>query len=513
MAAHYDAVIIGAGHNGLVAGTYLARAGLRVLLVERRDIIGGACVTEELFPGYRISSCSYICHLLQEKVINDLELPKHGFEVYQLEPGRFHPFPDGRYLVNWKDQHQTAEEISRYSSHDAQAYLEWSHFWERAGKLLHRYFLTPPPTYAEIMERVRGTEDEALVETLLTRSMMDLVEDYFETDIVRAHTLSAQDIGDPRAPGSPLCYAYMKVNLFSAPGTVGIVKGGMGGITQAMARSAQAAGVEIRSEAEVAQILVENGEAGGVVLDNGEEIRSRMTISNADPKRTFLSLLPGETLEPDFRRQVERLSTNASYLKFHAALNELPDFSHYLGPNFDPHYLAQVKICPSVDYFEQSWRDAQAGRPSRTPMMDVQIPSVYDPTLCQPGHHVVSIWALYAPSRLREGSWADKRQEVGEHLIDTLTTYAPNFRRALVDWTLFTPLDLEQRVGLTDGNIRHLDIIPHQMFARRPLPGWAQYRTPIPQLYLCGAGTHPGGEVTGAPGHNAAQAILADLSQ
>lgn len=229
MTAHYDAVIIGAGHNGLVAGTYLARAGLRVLLVERRDIIGGACVTEELFPGYRISSCSYICHLLQEKVINDLELPKHGFEVYHLEPSRFHPFPDGRYLVSWKDHHQTAEEISRYSSHDAQAYLDWSHFWERAGRLLHRYFLTPPPTYAEIMELVRGTEDEVLVETLLTRSMLDLVEDYFETDMVRAHTLSVQDIGDPRAPGSPLCYAYIKVNQFSAPGTVGIVKGGDGG--------------------------------------------------------------------------------------------------------------------------------------------------------------------------------------------------------------------------------------------------------------------------------------------
>ena len=180
MTAHYDAVIVGAGHNGLVAGTYLARAGLRVLLVERRDIIGGACVTEELFPGYRISSCSYICHLLQEKVINDLELPKHGFEVYTLEPGRFHPFPDGRYLVHWEDHHQTAEEISRYSSHDAQAYLAWSHFWERAGKLLHSYFLTSPPTYAEIMERVRGTEDEALVETLLTRSMLDLVEEHFD---------------------------------------------------------------------------------------------------------------------------------------------------------------------------------------------------------------------------------------------------------------------------------------------------------------------------------------------
>jgi len=510
MAAQYDVVIIGAGHNGLVAGTYLARAGLRVLLLERRDMVGGACVTEELFPGYRISSCSYICHLLQEKVITDLELSRHGFEVYPLEPSRFHPFPDGRYLVTWEEHQRTAEEIARYSTHDARAYLDWMAFWERAGRLLQPYFLTPPPTYAEIMTRVRGTEDEALLETLLTRSMLDLVEEYFETDMVRAHTLSVQDIGDPRAPGSPLCYAYIKVNLCSAPGTVGIVKGGMGGITQAMAKAARQAGVEMRIGVEVAHVFMEKGEAQGVVLHSGEVIHSTLTVSNADPKRTFLTLVPQEALAPDFVRHVKRISTKAAYLKFHAALRELPDFSRYLGHDLDPHYLAQVKICPSVAYFERSWQDARDGRPSSCPLMEVQIPSVYDPTLCRPGQHVVSIWVLYAPPRLREGTWEAQRHTVGEHLIDTLTGYAPNFRRALVDWQLFTPADLEQRVGLTDGNIRHIDIVPQQMFARRPLPGWAQYRTPVPRLYLCGAGTHPGGEVTGAPGHNAAQAILAD---
>jgi phytoene dehydrogenase-like protein len=510
MAAQYDAVIIGAGHNGLVAGTYLARAGLRVLLLERREMVGGACVTEELFPGYRLSSCSYICHLLQEKVITDLELPRHGFEVYTLEPGRFHPFPDGRYLVTWDEHQRTAAEIARYSAHDAQAYLDWMAFWERAGRLLHPYFLTAPPTYAEIMARVRGTDDEALLETLLTRSMLELVEEYFETDMVRAHTLSVQDIGDPRAPGSPLCYAYIKVNLCSAPGTVGIVKGGMGGITQAMASAARQAGVEMHTGAEVGRVLVEKGEARGVVLRTGEVIRSTLTVSNADPKRTFLTLVPQEALAPAFVQQVRRISTRAAYLKFHAAVRELPDFSRYLGSDFDPHYLAQVKICPSTEYFERSWQDAREGRPSRCPLMEVQIPSVYDPTLCRPGHHVVSIWVLYAPPRLREGTWEAQRRAVGEQLIDTLTGYAPNFRRALLDWQLLTPVDLEQRVGLTDGNIRHIDIVPQQMFARRPLTGWAQYRTPVPRFYLCGAGTHPGGEVTGAPGHNAAQAILAD---
>jgi phytoene dehydrogenase-like protein len=508
----HDVLIVGGGHNGLVAATYLARGGLRVLVLERRDLLDGACITEELFPGYRLSSCSYICHLLQEKVVVDLELPRHGFEVYSLEPSRFHPFPDGRHLVVWEDHARTAAGIERYSRRDAAAYPRWMDLWERAAWLLHPWFLAPAPTYAEIAARVRGTEDEALWETLLTRSMWDLVHEHFESDVMRTHTLGAQDIGDPRAPGSALCQAYIKVNLRSAPGTVGIVKGGMGAITQAMARAAVEAGVELRTGAEVARVHVEAGRAAGVVLGSGEVIRARVTASNADPKRTFLRLVPPDAVPAEFREGIGRLTTRAAYLKFHAALRELPDFSAYLGPGFDPRYLAQVKICPSVDAFLGSWQDAQAGRPSRTPLMEVQIPSVYDPTLAPAGHHVVSVWALWAPVRPAEGSWETRRREVGEQLIDTLTAYAPNFRRALVDWLLFTPADLEARVGLTDGNIRHLDIVPAQMFGRRPLPGWAGYRTPLPGLYLCGAGTHPGGEVTGAPGHNAAQAILQDLA-
>jgi phytoene dehydrogenase-like protein len=284
----------------------------------------------------------------------------------------------------------------------------------------------------------------------------------------------------------------------------------MGGITQAMASAARQAGVDIRTGVEVAQVLLDKGAACGVVLRSGEVIHSTLTVSNADPKRTFLTLVPQTGLDAGFVQQVKRIRTQAAYLKFHAVLRELPDFSRYLGRDSDPHYLAQVKICPSVEYFERSWQDAKEGRPSSCPLMEVQIPSVYDPTLCPPGHHVVSIWVLYAPPRLREGSWEAQRGAVGKHVIDTLSSYAPNFRHALLDWQLFTPIDLEQRVGLTDGNIRHIDIVPQQMFARRPLPGWAQYRTPVPRLYLCGAGTHPGGEVTGAPGHNAAQAILAD---
>jgi phytoene dehydrogenase-like protein len=511
MAERFDAIVVGGGHNGLVAATYLARGGLKVLVLERRPMVGGACVTEELFPGYRLSSCSYICHLLQEPVIRELDLHRHGFDVFPLEPARFHPFPDGRHLVVWEDTARTAAEIERYSKHDAAAYPRWVALWERAAALLHPYFLAPAPTYAELAAHVRDTPDEDVLETLLTRPMWDLVHEHFESDLVRAHTLNAQDIGDPRAPGSALVYAYIKVNLRSAPGTVGIVKGGMGAITQAMARAAIEAGVTIRTGAEVARVDVRSGRASGVVLADGARVAADAVVSNADPKRTFLGLVPPAALSGEFREQVAALSTRAAYFKFHAALRELPDFSAYLGPGFDPRYLAQVKICPSTEAFLDAWRDAQAGQLPRAPLMEVQIPTVYDTGLAPAGHHVVSVWALWAPVRPADGSWDARRREMGERMIDILTAYAPNFRRALVDWMLLTPSDIEARVGLTDGNIRHLDLLPAQLLARRPLPGWAHYRTPLAGLYLCGAGTHPGGEVTGAPGHNAARAILKDL--
>ena len=431
--------------------------------------------------------------------------------MFPLEPARFHPFPDGRHLVVWEDVARTATEIERYSKRDAAAYPRWIELWERAAALLHPYFLAPAPTYAELAARVRGTPDEEVFETLLTRPMWDLAHEYFESDVMRAHAVNAQDLGDPRAPGSALIYAYIRVNLRSAHDTVGIVKGGMGTITQAMARAAAEAGVTIRTGAEVARVDVRNGRAAGVVLADGEHIAADTVVSNADPKRTFLKLVPPAALPSEFREQIAALSTRAAYFKFHAALRELPDFSRYLGPGFDPRYLAQVKICPSAEAFVAAWQDAQAGRLPRAPLMEVQIPSVYDDSMAPPGHHVVSIWALWAPVRPAEGSWETRRQEMGERMIDLLTEYAPNFRRAMVDWMLLTPPDIEARVGLTDGNIRHLDLVPAQLLGRRPLPGWAHYRTPITGLYLCGAGTHPGGEVTGAPGHNAAHAILKDL--
>lgn len=505
-----EVIILGGGHNGLVAASYLAKAGMKVLLLERQPVVGGACMTEELFPGYRFSSCSYICHLFQNKIIEDLKLRKFGFEVYRLDPERFQPFLDGRRLLIWDDVSRTQEEISQFSTRDAERYPEWLAFWKQAAGLIQPYFLRQAPTITEVYERARRAGKEAFLDRLLVVSMTELVSEYFESEAMQGAFIQAQDVGDPGAVGSAWCYAYIKCNMFSRPENVGIVKGGMGGITQALLESALVEGVEVKLEMEVERILIKDGKACGVRLSSGEEIRSQIVVSNADPKRTFLKLVDKEKICTNFSLSLEKLKTESAYLKFHAALSGLPDFSSYFHGDLDPHVLGEIKICPSIEYYKRSWNDARHGFPAREPVMEVQIPSVYDSSLAPEGHHILSIWALYAPVKIQNGSWEKQRRDVGEGMIDLLCRYAPNFRSLIVDWSLFTPLDMEERVGLTDGNIRHLDMIPDQFLSKRPLSGWAHYRTPIPNLYLCGAGTHPGGEVTGAPGHNAAVTILQD---
>ena len=511
--AQYSAIVVGGGHNGLVAANYLARQGNSVLVLERRDFVGGACITEELFPGFRVSSCSYICHMLQEKVINDLELRKHGLEIYEMDPVSFSPLPGGNHIMRWHDDERTAESIARISPVDGARYHDWVAFWEQAGGIIQRYMLTDPPTLSEIATDVRGTPDEVIFERMLTGSMKDLVEEYFESPLVRASFIDAQDAGDVRAPGSIMAVGYIRSDLLTPDENFGIPKGGMGAITQSMARSAEAHGVEIRLNAEVQQILTANGRANGVLLADGERIHADAVLSNADPKRTFLSLMDEGDVPSDLLSDIRRAKTNTSFLKFHAALDELPDFSAYLGPDYDPKALAYTRVCPSIDYFERSWDDAKSGRPSNSPIMFIQIPTVYDDTLTPPGKHVMSVWSMYAPVQPREGTWQDARKAVGEQLIDTISQYAPNFRDVMIDWELFTPVELEERVGLTDGNIRHLDITSQQMFTGRGSRSISGYRTPIEGLYMCGAGAHPGGEVTGAPGHNAAHRLLRDWEQ
>ncbi|MEC9010200.1 MAG: NAD(P)/FAD-dependent oxidoreductase [Planctomycetota bacterium] len=507
----HDAIIIGGGHNALVCAGYLARAGLDVLVLERRDFVGGATATEELFPGFHVSSCSYICHLLQAKVIDDLEMRKHGFEVLPLDPEPFQPYPDGRRLARWHSPERTQAELASFSLRDAAALPQWNAFWRRAAGIVYPWFLRRPPSLGELKDSVAGTDDAAFLQRLLTVSMGDLVREFFEDEAVRGSFLQVQDVGDPEAAGGAFCYTHIRCDAFSRPEDIGIVRGGMGMIANSLADSAREHGVHIRTGSIVERITIDAEGARGVVLDDGTEISSKLVVSGADPKRTLLGLVGPDHLPADWVTPVREMKTRTAYLKFHAALDRLPDFSRYFPDGYDPRYIASMKLCPSMEYYSKAWHDAAAGRPATEPVMEVQIPSVIDDSLTQPGQHVMSVWGLYAPVQPRDSNWDQIREAVGEALIDVLCQYAPELRDCLIDWSLFTPADLEKRVWLTDGNIRHLDSVPEQFLDLRPMKGWAGYGTPIAGLFLCGAGTHPGGEVTGACGHNAAHTILETL--
>jgi phytoene dehydrogenase-like protein len=503
----YDVIVVGAGHNGLVTASYLAAEGLKVLVLERLGRVGGAIATEEVFPGFHVPYCAYICHMLHGKIIDDLELRKHGFDLYNIDPYYFQPFPDGSRIIGWHDPKRLYQEVRRLSEHDAAAYIDWVAFWDRACGLLYRYHLVDPPSFTQVAHDVRGSADEEVWETMLTVSMRDLVEQTFEDERVRAYFVNAQDAGDPSAPGSILSVAYIRSGSQGKRENRGIPKGGMGQVAEAMAAAARSRGVEIRTGAPVRKVLVEGGQAQGVVLEDGQEIHAFVVVSNADPKRTYLSLLEAKDLDDGFVERVRHLKTRANCVKALVALKQFPDFGRYLGSGFDPRLAAATRICPSVDWLQGSWDACKTGRLSRTPVMHIQFPTAYDRTLAPAGMHVMSSWSLYYPAHPADGPWdAAKKQELIEVHLEILSRFAPNFRECVLDFTLETPADIERRIGMTDGNIRHLDVTPQQYFSRR-MP----YRAPVRGLYLCGSGTHPGGELTGAPGHNCARAILRDL--
>jgi phytoene dehydrogenase-like protein len=503
----YDVVIIGGGHNGLVASSYLAADGLKVLVLERLSRVGGAIATEEIYPGFRVPYCAYNVHLLHGKIIEDLDLRKHGFEVYRNDPYRFQPFIDGSHLFVWRSPQRFHREIQKLSEHDAEAYLGWAAFWDRAYGIVYRYFLTDPPTFAQVAQEVRGTADEAVWETMLTVSMRDLVERSFTDPRIRAHFINAQDAGDPSAPGSILSVAYIGSGVLGKSENRGIPKGGMGKVAEAMAAAARDRGVEIRTGAPVRKVVVEGGRARGVLLEDGQEVRASVVVSNADPKRTYLSLVDPEDLEEPFLKRIAALKTRADCVKCLVALRRFPDFSRYLGAGFDPRLAAATRICPSVEWLQASWDACKNGLRPRTPVLSIQFPTTYDPSLAPAGMHVMSIWSLYYPPRPQAGPWdAAMKREVAELHMEILSQYAPDFRDCVLDFTVETPADIERRIGMTDGNIRHLDVTSQQFFSRR-----VPYRSPIPGLYLCGSGTHPGGELTGGPGHNCARTILRDL--
>jgi len=521
----YDAIIVGAGHNGLVTAAYLARAGLRVLVLERRHVVGGACVTEEVWPGYQISTAAYLCGLLVPKVIRDLELERFGYEILPKDPAFFSPFPDGRSLFIWRDNRQTAEEVAKFSPRDAERYPRYEALLDRLATFVEPWLLATPPDPTrrrwadlaalgrlawEVLRLPPGDFVQAY--RIATQSARDYLDAWFESPELKASLATDGVIGARGGPGTPgtayVLFHHCMGRAAGKRGLWGFVRGGMGGLAQALAASARHHGAEIRTDAEVAQILVNRGRASGVALASGAEIRAAVVASCADPKVTFLKLLPA--VDAEFRREVAAIRTEGVAMKINLALDALPEFTAAPGRGMGPQHRATIHIGPTMEYIDRAWQDAQAGQPSRAPFLEVTIPTAYDPSLAPPGKHVMNIFVQYAPYRLAAGTWDQIKEAYADRVIDTLAAYAPHIREVILHRQVLSPLDLEREFGLTGGDIFHGEMTPDRLFFMRPVPGWAGYRTPVPGLYLCGSGAHPGGGVMGAPGHNAAREILRD---
>ncbi len=523
----YDVIVVGGGHNGLVHAAYLGRANLRVLVLERRDIVGGAAVTEEIVPGFKFSVASYVVSLLRPEIIRELNLRRHGLEILPLD-GTFTPLPGGDSLWRRDDPEHTRREIGRFSRRDADAYFEFEGAMARMSRFVRPLLGTAPPDVhapgwsglgrlGRLVWRFRNLPpaDRDLFMRLMTISAGDFVEDWFETDVLRA-TLSASGIIGTflgvRSPGTAyvLLHHYMG-EIDGADRAWGLPRGGMGSVSNAIAAAALEAGVEIRTGTAAAAVRSGGGRATGVVLDNGDEIPCRAVSSSLDPRQTFLRMVGRDALPPDFAAAIGRYRFRGCSAKVNLALDGLPAFGGPLPGT--AHLAGAVSISPGMDYMERAYDDARRGRFSERPYMDIVIPTLLDDSLAPPGKHVMSCFVQYAPYRLRDGEWDRRRDALGDCVIDTLAEYAPDLPDRIVGRQVLTPLDIERTFGLTEGNIFQGELSLEQLFFNRPVPGWAGYRTPVRGLYLCGSGAHPGGGVMGAPGRNAARTVIADLSR
>jgi phytoene dehydrogenase-like protein len=532
MSNQSDVLIIGAGHNGLVTAGYLARAGLRVTVLERRHVVGGASVTEEPWPGFKISSLSYLCSLLQPRIIRELELAKFGYHLYPKDPSFFTAYPDGRHLFFWQDMSKTVAEIAKFSKRDAELYPQYEHELAQLAEWVEGLLLETPPNIirrklSDLLQMGKlgmnalKLGDAGLVRMvkIMTQSAKDFLQERFESEQIKT-TLATDGVigtnGGPSTPGTAyILLHHLMGGAAGARGLWGFVRGGMGAISQALAQSAQAKGAIIRTNAGVEKILIKDGRAYGAVLTSGEEVKAKVVVSNAEPKRTFLQLIEAQQLDEEFRQAIERFRVEGSVVKINLALDGLPNFKAF--PNKSdkevnlPHRTT-MHFCPTLEYVDRAWEDALQGRPSTKPMLECTIPSAYDDSLAPPGQHVMNIFAQYAPYSLKEGQWTQAlKDQFAERCLDAIAEYAPNIREIILHRQIISPLDMEQEYGLTGGNIFHGEMNLDQLFFMRPVAGWANYRTPVQNLYLCGSGTHPGGGVMGAPGFNAAREILKDL--
>jgi phytoene dehydrogenase-like protein len=523
----YDAIVIGGGHNGLTAAAYLARAGLGTLVLERREMIGGCCVTEEIAPGCRASTTSYIASMLRPEVIRDLELGSHGLRMVPCEPALQVVLPGGVAIPWWTDNARTAAEIGRFSKRDATSFVRIDAQLKRLARYLQPFFLEPPPDVgarglsgllellrlARRFHRISGDEIADMI-AFLTGSLGDFLDRNYESDEVKTLILANNVYGKHGGPyqngtALGLLFHLLSGGEHELQGFFGHVIGGMGSITAAMASSGRKLGVEIVSSAPVARILVRDGQARGVVLEDGSEIAADLVLSNADPKRTFLGLLDASELPEDFRHAIDGIKMAGPCAKVNMVLGEEPRVEG-MPPDADPGRRALFTLVPSLDFAERSYDAAKRGSIPDELWVDCVVASNVDDSLAPPGRHVMTCFVQYVPYRLAQGSWDEKRELLGDRVVEAIARHAPKLGGSIEARQVLTPLDLERTYGLSEGNIFHGDLVLEQLFFMRPVAGWASYRTPVRGLYLCGAGAHPGGGVTGAPGYNAAHQVLKD---
>ena len=521
---NYDAIIIGAGHNGLVTAAYLAKAGRKVLVLERRNIVGGAAVTEETFPGFKVSSVADGSGYLSSAVRRDLKLDSH-VETIPSDVVAFSPQPDGSGLTIYRDTAKTVQEIERFSKADAEAYPGFIDLMQAlagvVGALAHMTPLDLPEVGLGDLRgaigllgpgRKLGRKRITELLRILPMPAADILNEYFESGAVKGAIGANSALGitfGPQESGT----AYTMLHSWALSGnglfrSAGVVKGGMGALCDAIAAAARGFGAEIRTDAPVASIVVDGNRATGVKLESGEELAAGVIVSNADPRTTFTRLIDPRTQGTGFMKHVANIKYKGSGLRIHLALNGLPRFTALSAGDSEQQLGAPIQIAPSLDYIERAYDCSKYGRCSESPYLDILIPSVLDPSVAPEGQHLMSITAKYGPYELREGDWNTQKEAFADVVVDTLAEYAPNIRDLIAQRHVLSMLDLESIYGLPEGNPNHGEMLLNQFFHMRPIPGYARYQTPVDGVYLCGAGCHPGGGVTGIPGHNAAREIL-----
>lgn len=525
----FDVIVVGGGHNGLITANYLQRAGAKTLVLERRHIVGGACVTEEVFPGYKVSTTSYVCSLLRPEVIQDLELKKYGYEVLERNPSSFSPYPGDKYLMFWRDQKKTCEEIAKFSKRDAERYPLFEKRLEELSQFVQPLLTSvpPDPTSAKLKDIVGSLKLAWKVKGLggdlydhlrvFAMSVADYLDNWFESEELKVRMATDGVIGAWAGPYSPgtayVLFHHVMGETEGKPGVWGYVRGGMGTITQALAKGFLAHGGQVQTQAEVSRILVRNGKAYGVALKDGREFFAKKVVSNADPHRTFLGMVGERELSPEFAESIKQIRMKSGVVKVNVAVGELPNFTAMPGTTAGPQHRGTIHFAPSMEYMERAFEDAKHGMPSERPVVEMTIPSVVDETLTPRGKHFVSLFTQYAPLVRKDGKpWdATTKDEYAKACFKVIDEYAPNFSKSVEGVQVLTPYDLQEEYGLTGGNIFHGEMTLDQMFFMRPVPKYADFRTPIENLFLCGSGCHPGGGVMGSTGYIAAKIVGKEL--